>query len=347
MRKRSVILGFLVLMCLLVVEVGPVSAQASSATELITAVNQLRSFHGLAALQVDSSLMSAAQSHSEYQASIGDVTHTGAGGSQPMDRATDAGYGGGETFFLSENVAGGTNLSAAQVVSWWQADALHLNTMLNANAQHIGAGVAVVDGFVYYTLIVGYISAQTSLNPAQITPNPPTRTPGLTPDPANVVELATPGEDGAIIHIVRSGQTLITIADAYGVDLNDMLELNGLTGDSVIFPGDELLIQAGFTATPTSLPTTTATQTIVPTSTRRPTLTPLPPAEASREASLVVQTQAMLTPTLETAQPKSDSVGNVLLLAIAVLGVGGILMIIVGGWLRRSSSGVSSYTEEP
>jgi LysM repeat protein len=159
-----------------------------------------------------------------------------------------------------------------------------------------------------------------------------TRTPGPTPDATTVVQLATPGEDGMITHIVVAGETLISIAEAYGVPVNNLLELNGFTADAVIFPGDELIIQAGFTPTATSPPTTTATETKVPTSTRRPTRTPAPQPQAG-----FAEAQVTLTPAIETEQPRQDSFGTVLLVAIAVLGGGGILMIIVGGFLRRNA----------
>ena len=133
-------------------------AQAGDPYSMIAAVNGLRAANGLPAYQVNSILMSIAQGHSDYQASIGQVTHIGPGGSRPRDRAAAAGYGGGGTFFISENIAGGTNLSVDGAISMWLGDDPHIQTMLGANYQEIGAGVAESDGFVYYTIDVAYVA---------------------------------------------------------------------------------------------------------------------------------------------------------------------------------------------
>ena len=86
-------------------------AKTDNAYDLIGAVNQLRQANGLPAYQVNGSLMAAAQAHSEYQASIGSITHTGAGGSNAKGRAIAAGYGDGATVYVSENIAGGNQMS--------------------------------------------------------------------------------------------------------------------------------------------------------------------------------------------------------------------------------------------
>ncbi|HIE57170.1 MAG TPA: CAP domain-containing protein, partial [Anaerolineales bacterium] len=67
--------------------------QAETPAQVIAAVNAFRTAQGLPALEVDYALMGAAQAHSDYQASIGQVTHTGAGGSRPIDRAYAWGFG--------------------------------------------------------------------------------------------------------------------------------------------------------------------------------------------------------------------------------------------------------------
>ena len=90
---------------------------SSSPSEVIQLVNQLRRANGLPRYEVNSALMAAAQAHSEYQAAIGSVTHTGAGGTRPRDRAIAMGYGGGGSVFVSENIMGGTNLAAQKAVA--------------------------------------------------------------------------------------------------------------------------------------------------------------------------------------------------------------------------------------
>lgn len=79
---------------------------------------------------------------------------------------------------------------------------------------------------------------------------------------------ATPGPDGGIRHVVLDGQFLYNIVDLYGVTLNDILTLNGLTEDSVIHPGDILIIVKGG-----ELPLETATETPPEDATPSPTPT--------------------------------------------------------------------------
>ena len=64
---------------------SPQTVQAApSAADLIAAVQALRASKGLAPLIVEPTLMSAAQAHSDYQASIGTWSHVGAGGTVPF-----------------------------------------------------------------------------------------------------------------------------------------------------------------------------------------------------------------------------------------------------------------------
>src|SRR4030066_2023194 len=179
--KRNLILLCFLFSLILVALLGnssPSNAQAGDAYSLIDAVNNLRAANGLPAYQVDSILMAVAQGHSDYQAAIGQVTHTGAGGTRPRDRAAAAGYGGGGTFFISENICGGTDQSIEQTIICWSQDDAHLNTMLGPSYQDIGAGVSVSNGFVYYTIDVAYVAGGSNYSPpAAITPGGPTAIP--------------------------------------------------------------------------------------------------------------------------------------------------------------------------
>lgn len=58
-------------------------------------------------------------------------------------------------------------------------------------------------------------------------------------------QTATPGLDGGIKHTVLEGQFLITIAEMYGITLNELLTKNNLTAESLILPGDILTIREG------------------------------------------------------------------------------------------------------
>jgi LysM repeat protein len=297
------------------------SAQAGDPYSLIDAVNNLRAANGLSPLQISSILMSAAQGHSDYQAAIGQVTHTGAGGTSPRDRAAAAGYGGGATFFISENIAGGTDLSVDGVISMWQGDNPHIQTMLGANYQDIGAGVSVSNGFVYYTIDVGYVAGAHSSTPrATITPG------GPTPIPIYLVQTATPKPDGSVVHTVLSGQTLIGIAIAYGLTVAELKTMNNLTSD-VIYVGDKLIIRPANTPGPTATITATITPTRAATSTRNPTRTP---TSSSTSITTNITTQADPTQT-GASQPASDPLGKILVIAIIGLAVGGLILMILPG----------------
>jgi LysM repeat protein len=332
---------------------------ASSPSEVIQLVNQLRKANGLPAYQVNSALMAAAQAHSEYQAAVGSVTHTGSGGSRPRDRAIAMGYGGGGAVFVTENIMGGNSMTAQKAVQWWQGDAPHLNTMLSSNYQDVGAGVAVSGSAVYITLDVGYIAGAAPPPPTDGTVVPgnfPTATPAPTLEIIIPVAVATPKPDGSIIHEVQQGQTLWIIADTYKVDLSVILALNGLTQDSVIFPGEKLLLKAAH-ITPTIEPSVTTSATKNPPSatvtlsatvpsSRTPTTTesviglgeatPVALAllgEESLTAGDSSRTQNESLPLV--AEPQGDM--HPILVVIAVLVVMGTALLLVGSLLRREA----------
>ena len=102
---------------------------------------------------------------------------------------------------------------------------------------------------------------------------------------------ATPNPDGSLVHTVQSGQTLVGIATVYDVPLQKLLDLNGLTMQSVIQPGDQIVVKAAEpTLTPSATPTEAPTHTAQPrrTSTPQPSMTAAPtavgtPAESSTE----------------------------------------------------------------
>jgi LysM repeat protein len=322
-------LSFSLILAVLLGNSAPGSAQAGDAYSLIDAVNNLRAANGLPAYQVNSILMAVAQGHSDYQAAIGQVTHTGAGGTRPRDRAAAAGYGGGANFFMSENIAGGTDLSVDKVISWWLGDAPHTTTMLGANYKDIGAGVSVSNGFVYYTIDVASGSGSGNYLPAT------TSTPGgPTPIPIFLVLTSTPKPDGSVIHVVQSGQTLIGIAQAYGLTVTEIKALNNLSDDA-IYVGDKLIIHPANAPGPTGTPSAPTTPTRAATSTRRPTRTPTPSS-----TPIITSVSLQADPTQEdTPRSGSDPVGNILVIAIIGLAAGGVLLMVIGSFMKRSNRG--------
>nr|WP_242685756.1 LysM domain-containing protein [Staphylococcus simiae] len=51
-----------------------------------------------------------------------------------------------------------------------------------------------------------------------------------------------PSSDDDVVEVVAPGQTLGEIADAYGVTPEAIAKANGITVDSIIYPGQELVI---------------------------------------------------------------------------------------------------------
>ncbi len=134
----------------------------------------------------------------------------------------------------------------------------------------------------------------------------PTPIPTAPPVAAFVVPQAAQ-PDGSIVHTVQSGDTLASIAFAYGTTRQDLLALNNLQSANFIFPGQKLLIKPAPTATPvtptvppTATPTTAPTNTpaaVAATNTR-------PPATAAPTNTRVRPTSALPTvaPTTSSGQ---------------------------------------------
>jgi LysM repeat protein len=244
----------------------PAHAQAGSAQALIDLVNQIRTANGLPALIVDPILMATAQATAETMASSGTCAHIG----NVSGRVAAAGYGGGATVFATENIACGYNRTVEQVVYQDWADATHMLPMTQANYVHVGAGVVESgDGRVYYVLHAAYFAGAA----AGYTPRAPVAGTAAVTTPQIIipVQTATPQSDGSIVHKVQPGQSLWSIAIAYGVKIADLIALNHLAPTPVLWAGQDLIVRPSFT--PTLSPTVTPT---VPPPTRTPTPTPTP-----------------------------------------------------------------------
>lgn len=305
--------------------VRPVRA-TTGAYDVLAAVNALRAANGLPALEANGSLMAAAQGHSEYQAFLGHWTHEGAGGSTPTSRAIAAGYGGGATIFVSENVAEiSTNGGMDFLLYTIWADAIHWNTMTNPNYTHAGVGVAEANGEVFYTLDVGWISGSPAV---QGTPRPTVAGAVATVQYVQPVLAATPREDGSIVHVVEYGQALSTIAEIYGVTVDQIKALNQLSGNT-IWVGMELIIRVAFT--PSMTPTVTFTP--VP-----PTLTPTP-TRTLRPPTQTLTATITLTPTPEQVLPAFEINGDTrrgIAIGIIIACAAGLLFMVIGGLRKKN-----------
>ena len=284
---------------------------ASSPAEVIAGINNYRASLGLPSYKTNSTLMLVAQAQSDYQASIGDVTHTGPGGTRPRDRAYAVGYGGGNTIWVSEIIYGGYTATAENAIGWWKTSQIHNDTMLASTYQEIGAGVAVSsDGFVYFTAVCAYVvggNPDSDDGESDVINEEGTDDEGSNEVAAPVptvqavliipIKAEKPLEDGSIVHIVRSGQALWNISAVYEVSIQELLDLNGLQEWSPIFPGDEILVRPAYTPTPTPSPT-------VPTPTLKPTRTPTKKITVAAAAGTRI---SMATPDIQADNPPTDS----------------------------------------
>ncbi|HSF81244.1 MAG TPA: LysM peptidoglycan-binding domain-containing protein [Anaerolineales bacterium] len=165
---------------------------------------------------------------------------------------------------------------------------------------------------------------------------PPGGTQGPIPTQEVVIPIqaATPGPDGSIVHIVQQGQTLIGIANVYQIELSTLLNQNGLSLSSLIFPGDRLIIKPA-EATPTQMTATAVTPTVTPTRasptprvTRTPRVTPTS-AQLNTPGSVPnVQVE-------KSALPAENTRWDPLLVFIGILSGAGALLILAGTVLNR------------
>ena len=332
-RKRIVV-TILIAACFLAVLGGlggtltplsAVRAQAGSASDLIAAVNAYRSANDLAAYDVDGALMSEAQSHSEYQASIQDCTHVRADGSSPGDHGIS-----------SENIACGMNLSVDGAIYGQWTDALHSATILGPETGLVGAGMATVDGFVYYTLAVKRLSGDFTYRPpkqpeqqqATTAPGQPSSTPNPQPVISAQLFTSTPNADGSVAHRLRYGEALVQVAQAYGITLNDLYALNSSLDPTapVYYEGQILLIRLAPTVTPSPSPTQTQpppTRTAVPTRTPTQVISPTPTPTLTPEPLITL-------PDLDDLGANRRTVAYAVILVCAV----GFVVVLVNG-LRK------------
>jgi len=238
-RRSLFILGLLLLT---LAGARPAAAQSGEAYALIQMVNDLRADYGLPPYQIDTSLMAAAQAHSEWAASVGTHSHTGAGGSTPTDRAIAAGFGGGQGVRVSENIYWGGLATAESAFQWWLNSPIHFRGMTSPNYTYIGAGAAHGENGGFYTLNFGVITGEAPPASVQGSSGGGQVAPALPAYVVEPIELAEPNEDGSLVHVVGEGQNLWQIAEAYDVPLSEVLALNRLTEDSIIRPGDSIVI---------------------------------------------------------------------------------------------------------
>ena len=297
-----------------------VQAQAGAPWEVLAEINAYRGANGLAPLVENQYLNIAAQNHVNWMVETGQYTHTGANGSTATDRALAVGYGEGSYARVTENWARGYDLTASGAVyDLWMPSDIHNSQMLTTSYNEFGAGVALSpEGMTVYVVKFGLVVGSAPGPTTEQTPGP--NSPAITPEPfIQAVVTAEPNPDGSVVHIVQYGHTLWSIANAYKINMPDLLTQNGITEEYPIFPEQELVIKTASieeqeTAEPTS-PTLTEEKTPL-----TPTRTIVSPSKA---------TQFTPIPTEHPRQACSFLIhffsGNTLL-----AGVGLVLVSVVG-----------------
>ncbi len=249
MKARTVIAVVMGLFLLLTTNIP--GGRAQSAADILQQVNQFRLNNGLPPLQYNSALASAAQNQADFMAEFQVFSsHVGYGGSTPLSRARAAGYGGR----VSENIVGGTGMSAAAGLRWWINSPVHYRTLITTQYTEAGTGYATDGSINYYVLVVG--------SPGNAPP--PANNAPANPAPLFVapITLAEPAEDGSITHVVQEGQALWTLAAYYDAPLSDLLLYNNLKEDAFVQPGDEIIIRLADGQPPPPTPTPPAVHVV-------------------------------------------------------------------------------------
>lgn len=304
----------------------PLHEQITSPGQLIAVVNSLRLSYGLPALAVHPILNQTAQSQADYMAATGNVTHERPGGMSYTQQLLSLGFplagdlsrGG----FRAENI-----LSTYGPLDWngvppgWQ-DSAHMNTMLSQNFTHIGAGISQSGGSYYYAVDTAAVTGSGQMQSSA--PSILTSVPGGVNESAGVsqymvpVTISTARPDGDVMHKVQYGQSLWSIAIAYGTTIKAIQALNNLGEDLNIYQGQELLVLKSATQPAPSAPESTATLQFTETAT---------PTAALSATSIPVQVST--TPELaDSGQPASSRMLVVALIIAAFVGAGMAVWLI-------------------
>jgi len=246
-----------------------------TAAEIIEAVNALRLAHGLNPLSIHPVLMQvAAQQASALAASEGAVGHERPCGMSLGQQLLSMGYPllGDLSMdgYRSENWA--MAMTGEQVFAFWLSDDEHANTMLSPNRSDIGAAVVVNNSDQIF--IVLETAWSTSSGNMQydayriLTGIPMTQTlcagfaSGEISNYSIPIAVSTARPDGDVVHEVKYGQNLWSIADLYKVSVEEIKRLNGLPDDTIIV-GWKLLIQKGATQPPPVTDTPLVTPAVI------------------------------------------------------------------------------------
>lgn len=297
--------------------------------DIINAVNTLRLSHGLNALNAHPVLMQIAQEQAGGIAS-GLPGHWRPNGMSLGQWMMSLGYplSGDLTQdgYRSENW--GPAMTAEEAIQMWLGDDLHTNTMLSRDRSDIGAGVAVGDAefIIVIETALQTTSGQMQSNAGSIlTGIPQTKAAvnqmetqaainGVLPQYSVPVVLNTPFPNGKVYHEVLYGQTLWSIAIAYGTTIKQIQGLNNLGVETTLYEGQTLLVR------------TDATQAV-------PTNTFTSPQPATGTATVIPITP--LTPVATTKTPETFSGTGASTFSVAAIGIAALMLAAVFAMMAR------------
>lgn len=341
---RKSFLALLILLAALPMPALAAPQAQGSPSEVIAIINAYRAENGLPAYTENGLLSQLAQGQADWLASQGtpgDV-HAGPGGTRPRDRAAAAGYGNGQSFFVSEIGKYSIGETPQSAVDWWKQSPDHNPTMIASTYIEIGCGVSTDgNGRYYYICLTGYIAGGSSSSSGSAS------APTTAQQPAAPVMIpvtkAEPRSDGSIVHIIRQGQTLWTVSAVYEIPLQQIIDLNGYTESQIIFPGDEVIVApAGSAAPPQAEPSPTAEGEPTATPSLVPTAAPTSQELAALQSADNDAVPEAIILTSEEAQSRNNTVKWVVGLALA-----SILGVIVASFFIQRPRLVESTDEDP
>lgn len=122
------------------------ATMAYSNSQMLCLVNSERAKQGLPAMGLDALLTRAAQAHSDDQARMNSMSHTGSDGSDPGKRVTRTGF---NWRSVAENVAYGYPDSNTCMTAWMNSPGHRANIL--GNCEMFGSAVAYSGSTPYYT----------------------------------------------------------------------------------------------------------------------------------------------------------------------------------------------------
>jgi LysM repeat protein len=308
----------------------PSPGEAPTPSDVMEGINTLRLSYGIAPLNAHPILMQVGQLEADGIASGGEG-HWRPEGLTLGQWLISLGYPLSGDLSLdgyrSENW--GFADDAESAIAMWLQDDLHENTMLSLDRSDIGVGIAAMGDGSY--VIVVETALQTKSGQMQwdaypiLTGIPMTQAAysnmatqaaenGLLPQNVYPVFLNTALPNGDVYHDVKYGQTLWSIAIAYGTTIKQIQQLNQLT-DTMVRTGQHLLVLKGATQPAPREASITGTVALPPPLFSTPTM---PPAK-----TITPESVQELTP-----QEKQNNMMGVIAIGVAALFLGGLFTVM-------------------